>query len=402
MKRVLFKTAARQLGANKAATLFMCAGIMVGIAVLTIVIALSQGTKARILERIDRMAASDTFTVRTSPWGQGGGGMGSNSGAFLLSFEDILSLQEQIPGVTAALPALNARGTVTSGKSVMDSVSVQGVVQEFQQVRNSTVQSGSFFSDFDIKEGSRTAIVGPAVANHFFPGENPVGEMIQVEGMQLEVIGVLTSRGATGKGSNADEIILVPHTLFTKMFQPAGLSTVTVKVDNIADVERLADETKAFLEALHPGQEIYVRVPMTTVGTRQETSRTLSLYLTVVAIVALLVGGVVMMNLTSLSISARTREIGLRKALGARNRDISQQILFETAMISALAGLTGILLGILLTILLTARLELQALLSWHAPVAGLIFALLIGLLFGVRPANRAARLDPVTALRSVG
>lgn len=128
-------------------------------------------------------------------------------------------------------------------------------------------------------------------------------------------------------------------------------------------------------------------------------SGTLSLYLTVIAAIALLVGGIVMMNLTSLSVSARTREIGLRKALGARNRDISRQVLLETMMTALLAGLAGIILGYFLTNELAARLDLRSLMTWHAPAAGLLFAILTGLVFGVRPAGRAARLDPVVALR---
>ena len=268
--------------------------------------------------------------------------------------------------------------------------------------RNWVVQSGVFFSDFDIQEGARAAVIGPAVANQFFAGEDPVGKSIFVEGLQLEVVGVLAPRGATGSGRNADEIVLVPQDAFTRLFQPAGLSTLTIKVENVNDIERLAEEAKAYLETLYSGEQLYVRIPMSTEGTRQETSRTLTRYLTIVAAVALLIGGVVMMNLTSLSISARTREIGLRKALGARNKDISWQILFETTIISIFAGLLGIFFGYFLNSILAARLDLQAVMTWHAPVLGLFFALVIGLFFGVRPANRAARLDPVTALRSAG
>lgn len=398
----LFGTAIRQLRSNKLTTLLMASGVIVGIAVLTVVIALGQGSKARMLERVDRMGTADTFTVRTTPWGEGGGGMSGDRGGVLLDFKDIINLHEHVPGVSAVLPTMNARGTVAMGVMMLEGVSVQGVSQNFQQVRNWVVQSGVFFSDFDIQEGARAAVIGPAVANQFFAGEDPVGKSIIVEGLELEVVGVLAPRGATGSGRNADEIVLVPQDVFFRLFQPAGLSTLTIKVENVNDIERLAAEVKSYLETLYSGGELFVRIPMSTEGTRQETSRTLTRYLTIVAAVALLIGGVVMMNLTSLSISARTREIGLRKALGARNKDISLQILFETAIISIFAGLLGILFGYFLNSILATRLDLQAVMTWHAPVVGLIFALVIGLFFGVRPANRAARLDPVTALRSAG
>ncbi|MBS4031599.1 MAG: ABC transporter permease [Clostridiales bacterium] len=402
MRGRLLGTAIRQLRSNKLATLLMASGIIVGIAMLTVVIALGQGTKARILERVDRMGTADTFTIRTTPWGEGGGGGSGDHGGILLGFQDIVNLHEHVPGVSAVLPTLNARGTVTAGVMVLEGVSVQGVSQNFQQVRNWAVQAGVFFSDFDIIEGARAAVIGQAVANHFFAGEDPLGKSILVEGFQLEVVGVLAPRGATGSGRNADEIVLVPQDAFTKVFQPTGISTVTVQVENVNDIERLAQEAKAYLETLFSGGELYVRIPMSTVGTRQETSNTFTRYLTIVAAVALLIGGIIMMNLTSLSISARTREIGLRKALGARNKDISLQILFETTIISIFAGLLGVVFGYLLKNILAARLELQTVMTWHAPVTGLFFAIVIGLFFGVRPANRAARLDPVTALRSAG
>ncbi len=380
-------------------TLFMCAGIMIGVAVLMAVIALGQGTQARILDRMDNVGAADTFTIRTVPWGQGGGGLRGDHGSFLLSFDDILSMQDSLPGIAAALPNLNARGNVEAGAAVFEGISVQGTAPNFQQVRDWAVQSGAFFSGDDIQSGSHTAVIGPAVAAGFPPGENPLGQIIQVEDMELEVTGVLASRGATGSGRNADEIVLVPQAVFTQLFQPAGLSTVTIKVEDIDNMERVAGEAKLFLEELHPGQEIFVRFSMATARARDEAARTLSFYLTVIAVIAMLVGGTVMMNLTSLSISARTREIGLRKALGARNRDISRQVMLEIVMTSVLAGAAGIILGYLLTNALADRMDLRTLITWHAPAAGLLFAVLTGLVFGVRPASKAARLDPVVALR---
>ena len=387
------------MGSNLLTTLFMCAGIMIGVAVLIAVIALGQGAEARILDRVDRVGVADTFTIRTVPWGQGGGGLRDEHGGFLLSFDHILSLQNHLPGIAAVLPTLNARGAVETESAVLEEIHVQGVSLNFQQVRDWNVQAGAFFSDADIQSGSPNAVIGPALATWFFPGENPIGKVIQLEDMQLEVTGVLESRGLSGSGRNADELVLVPQDVFMQLFQPMGLSTVTVMVNDAANMEKLAGEAKLYLEDIYPGQEIFVRFPMATARARDEMSNTLSFYLTVTAGVALLVGGTVMMNLTSLAVAARRREIGLRKALGARSRDISQQVLLETVMVSLLAGVAGIILGYLLTNELAVRLDLRSLMTWHAPVAGLFFAMITGIVFGVRPAGRAARLDPVEALR---
>lgn len=398
-KSFLLRSTLKQMSSNPLGTLFMCAGIMVGIAVLIAVMSLGRGTEARILDRVDRVGLADTFTIRTVPWGQGGGGLRDAHGGFLLGFDQILGLQDELTGIAAVLPTLNARATLEVETTVMDNVSVQGVAVGFQQVRDWNVQSGEFFSDAIIASSSPTAIVGPAVANWFFPSEDPLGRIIQIDGIELEVTGVLESRGMSGSGRNADEVVLVPQGVFTELFQPVGLSTLTVLVSDANHTEKLASDAKHYFESIYPGQEIFVRLPMSTARARDEMSNTLSLYLTAIAVIALLLGGTVMMNLTSLSISARTREIGLRKALGARKRDISRQVLLETMMTSLLAGVAGIALGYILGNELANRLELRTLMTWHAPVAGIAFAVLTGLVFGVRPANRAARLDPVVALR---
>jgi len=400
-KTLLLRSVFRQLGANLLTTFFMCAGIMIGIAVLIAVIALGQGTEARILERVDRVGIADTFTLRTVPWGQGGGGLRDEHGGFLLKFDDVLDLQNQLPGIAAVTPTLNTRSSVGANSEALDNISIQGAALGFQDVRDWNVQAGSLLSDEDIELNSPVAVLGPALAAWFFRGDNPIGNAIYIEDTQLEVIGVLESRGASGSGRNADEIVLVPEKVFAELFQPLGLSTVTVRVEDASRIETLARDTREYLEGLYPGEELFVRFPMATARARDEMANALSFYLTGVAILALLIGGTVMMNLTSLSVSARTREIGLRKALGARKRDISRQVLLETVMISLIAGIAGMVLGYVLTNVLAARLELRSLMTWHAPVAGLALSMVAGCVFGVRPAKRAASLDPVVALRGI-
>ncbi len=396
---LLFRSTFKHLAANSLTTLFMCAGIMIGIAVLIAVIALGQGTEERILDRIDRVGETNSFTIRTVPWGLGGGGLRDDHGEFLLDFDDIFYLQDQLPGIAEVLPTFNARSSIQVEARALEDIAVQGVALNFQQIRNLNLQSGSFFNEADIQSGSLTAVIGPALATWFFPGESPLGKVIQIEGLELKVIGMLETRGISNSGRNADQTVLVPQDVFVDLFQPVGLSTVTVVVNDPANLEKLASETQLYLEESYPGQQIFVRYPMATARARDEMANTLSFYLKIIAVIALLIGGTVMMNLTNLSVSGRIREIGLRKALGARNRDISRQVLLETAITSLLAGLAGIILGHLLTNELASRLDLRSIMTWHTPVIGLLLAILIGLVFGVRPAKRAAIMDPVVALR---
>lgn len=396
---LLFRSTLKHLGANSLTTIFMCAGIMIGIAVLIAVIALGRGTEARILDRIDRVGEADSFTIRTVPWGLGGGGLRDDHGEFLLGFDHVISLQDQIQGIAQVLPTYNARNPVLVGTDMLEDIAIQGVAINYQQIRNLNIYSGSFFNEADVQSGSHTAVIGPAIANYFFPRENPLGKYIQIESLQLEVIGVLETRGISNSGRNADQTILVPADVFVELFEPVGLSTVTVTVNDPSHLEKLAFETQQYLEGIYPEQQIYVRYPMATARARDEMGNTLSFYLKIIAGISLLLGGTVMMNLTNLSVSGRIREIGLRKALGARNKDISKQVLLETAMTSLIAGFTGIVLGYLLANELASRLDLRSIFSWHAPVIGLLFAIFIGLVFGVRPAKRAAKMDPVLALR---
>ena len=401
MKFKFFKEAGRQLWANKLTTILMAIGIILGISVLTIVISLGQGTKARILERVDRMGAADTFTLRTFPWGQGGG-QNADSQAMTLAAQDIVALQQEINGINAVVPTLNSRTTVSNESISLENISIQGVAAGYHDTRNWDISNGVLFSDYDIAEESRVAIVGPAMANHFAPDGNILGMTIHVDSLQLEVIGVLESRGATGSGRNADEVILVTEPTFTRLFQPDGYATVNVQVNDITGLESISEQALAYLHATYPGRDFFVRIPTLTTGTRQETSSKLSSYLTLIAAISLLVGGIIMMNLTNLTVTARTAEIGLRKALGARNRDILMQIMAELSILSVIAGSSGLLLGVIATNVVANRVDVSTLLTWHAPAAGLLFALCVGMLAGVRPATRAARLDPVVSLRTKG
>ncbi|MCW3491603.1 ABC transporter permease [Dethiobacter alkaliphilus] len=402
MKSKFIKEAARQLWSNKLTTALMAIGIILGISVLTIVIALGQGTKASILERVDRVGATDTFTLRTFPWGQGGEGQHSETENITLTAQDLLSLQQEINGINAIIPTLNSRTTITGELNYLENVSVQGVTSSFQDVRPWNVTSGVLFSDYDITEGTRAAIVGQAIANQLASDGNILGMTIHVDSLQLEVIGVLESRGATGSGRNADEVVLVPEPVFQRLFQPDGYSTVTVQVNDIDRLEAISEQAMSFLEATYLGHEFYVRIPTLTTGTRQETAGRLTSYLTLIAAISLLVGGIIMMNLTNLTVTARTAEIGLRKALGARNHDILTQIMMELFVLAVIAGGIGVLLGVVSTNILAGRIDVNTLFTWHAPAAGIMFSLIVGLLAGVRPANRAAQLDPVVSLRAKG
>ena len=399
----LFKTALGEVNSNKIRTFFMLISIFVGITALMTVISLGQGTQEQIMERLDRMGMVDTFTVRTLGGGMGGGEQSSYEDTrFALSMEDASDLEIAVPGILETIPSTGSRLQVSSTAGILPDVSIQGVTPSFQLVRNWDMEKGMFINSSDIENTERVAVIGQTIARTLFPEVEPVGNTITLGDTNFEIIGLLASRGASGGGRDSDEIVLIPVSTFIRLFENARVNNFTVWVENPEDVEAVALASQNFFDSRYPNDPVIVRVPSLTTGTRQETSANLATYLKIIAVSALLVGGVMIMNIMFLSVSERTWEIGLRKALGAKKSDILKQILLEVLLVSLAGGILGIFGGILTVNLVTAQeIVRRASVSWEAPVLALVFSLTIGVIFGLRPALRAASLDPVEALRSV-
>ncbi len=391
----LLKTALNEANGNKIRTFFMLISVFVGITALMTVVALGQGTQEQIVERLDRMGMADTFSVRTRE-----GGMNRQTG-FSLSLEDAANLESTVSGIREVIPSTSNRFDVAGSAGILPDVSIQGVTPSFQSVRSWDMEKGMFIDSSDIENTQRVAVIGQTIARALFPGEEPVGNTIFIDNTSFQVIGLLTSRGAIGGGRDADEIVLIPVSTFSGLFENARVNNLTVWVEIPDEIETVALASQSFFNSLYPDNLVMVRVPSLTTGTRQETSANLSFYLKIIAVAALLVGGVMIMNIMFLSVSERTWEIGLRKALGARKSDIIKQVLLEVLLVSLAGGVLGIVGGVLAVNYITSQEIVRASLSWDAPVLALVFSLLIGLIFGLRPALRAASLDPVEALRSV-
>lgn len=391
----LLKTALNEANGNKIRTFFMLISVFVGITALMTVVALGQGTQEQIVERLDRMGMADTFSVRTRE-----GGMNRQTG-FSLSLEDAANLESTVSGIREVIPSTSNRFDVAGSAGILPDVSIQGVTPSFQSVRSWDMEKGMFIDSSDIENTQRVAVIGQTIARALFPGEEPVGNTIFIDNTSFQVIGLLTSRGAIGGGRDADEIVLIPVSTFSGLFENARVNNLTVWVEIPDEIETVALASQSFFNSLYPDNLVMVRVPSLTTGTRQETSANLSFYLKIIAVAALLVGGVMIMNIMFLSVSERTWEIGLRKALGAKKSDIIKQVLLEVLLVSLAGGVLGIIGGVLAVNYITSQEIVRASLSWEAPALALVFSLLIGLIFGLRPALRAASLDPVEALRSV-
>ncbi len=405
----LLKTVLKEISSNKVRSFFMVLGVFVGISALTMVYSFGRGTQEGVMSEIDRAGMADTFTIRTFT---GGGGMNqSDSGSesassrkdagFSLTLQDSQDMLISVAGIRDVVPIMTTRSEVRGGEGSLTDVSIQGVNSSFQVVRDWDVERGTFINDQDVVDGNRVAVIGQTVAGRLFPNEEPLGKELTINNISFEIISLLTTRGATGGGRDADEVIFIPISTYSRLFDSSELGTVTVQVEKAEEIEIVASSVEEFISSRYPGEEVDIRIPTVTTGTRREASNALSFYLTIVGLVSLLAGGLIIMNVTFLSVSERTAEIGLRKALGAKKSNILQQILLEVVVVSLIGGILGILGGSVAIKILTIQDVLRGTLRWETPVLALLFSLLIGLIFGLRPALRAASMEPAEALRSV-
>jgi putative ABC transport system permease protein len=283
--------------------------------------------------------------------------------------------------------------------------SVWGVTPNYPAMRATPVGVGEFFGPDEQASAARVAVVGAEVASALFGTADPLDATIRVENAPFKVIGVLKVQGASPGGGNLDDRIFIPQTTATRrLFNVTHLSQVVVQVDGTDQVAPAAARITAFLRERHqiaPGtaDDFGVRIAEQMLGILTATSRTLTIFLSLVAGLSLLVGGFVVSNIMLISVTERTREIGVRRAVGARRRDIVVQFVLEAALVTMAGGVVGVIVGVGGAFLAARVLGWPAALSWPAIIGAVVFAAIIGLVFGVQPARKAARLHPVEALR---
>ena len=388
------KTALRALRANMFRSILTLLGIVIGVASVIAMLAIGDGAKQAVIDRIGAMG-SNLLLVRPGAPNQ----RGFNSTATLVQ-ADVAAIDKEVPNVLAAIPEQSSTVTLRFGGSDYSS-SATGTSAKFPIARQWQVAHGSFFSEDDEAGYATVAVLGQTVANALFQNaENPIGQFVLVNNLIFQVIGVMAPRGASPTGQDQDDVVLVPYA--TSQLRLSGqrfLRNVTVAV---ADTGRI-DETQAAVESLlterHGIVDFQIRNMASIIETASETQNTMTILLGSIAAISLLVGGIGVMNIMLVSVTERTREIGIRMATGARMRNILQQFLIEALVVSAIGGAVGVVCG------LGAGAIIQA---FGTPVRFSILPVLLafgcafatGLIFGYLPAKKAAGLDPVVALAS--
>ncbi len=403
----LFRVAMRALAVNKLRSLLTMLGIIIGVAAVIVMIAVGAGAQKRVEEQI-RSLGSNLLLILSGSTTSGGVRMGFGSN-LTISEDDAAAIPREIPETMAA-PALRGTAQLIWGNQNWSTV-IFGVTPEYLEVREWALAAGRIFDATDIAGATKVCLVGQTVARQLFGGADPVGQSMRVRRVPFTVIGVLESKGQSMMGHDQDDLVLMPITTARKRVLGAAnpakqrsVGTIWVKVAEGYDMKAAEEQVRALLRQRHrlqPGQDddFSLRNLEEVAATQEASSRVLALLLAAVASVSLVVGGIGIMNIMLVSVTERTREIGLRMAVGARTRDILGQFLVEAVTLSLIGGLAGIAIGIGTAVGIAEFAGWRIVLSPESVVLAVAFAFAIGVFFGFYPARKAARLNPVEALR---
>ena len=403
----LLRVAMRALAVNKLRSALTMLGIIIGVAAVIVMIAVGSGAQARVEEQI-RSLGSNLLLIISGATTAGGVRMGFGSN-LTLSEDDAAAIPREIPEALAA-PALRGSAQVISGNQNWSTV-IFGITPDYLEVRQWELASGRAFDGTDLAGATKVCMIGQTVAKQLFAGGDPVGQVIRIRRVPFTVIGVLETKGQSMMGTDQDDLILMPITTARKRVLGASniakqrsVGTIWVKVREGYDMKATEEQVRALLRQRHrlqPGQDddFSLRNLEEVAATQEASSRVLALLLAAVASVSLVVGGIGIMNIMLVSVTERTREIGLRMAVGARTRDILGQFLVEAVTLSLIGGLAGIAIGIGAAIGIAQFAGWRILLSPESVMLAVAFAFAIGVFFGFYPARKAAHLNPVEALR---
>lgn len=387
------KTAVRALRVNIFRTSLTLLGIVIGVAAVITMLAVGNGSKQRVLDQISSMG-TNLLSVR--PGAPGVRNSGDNA---TLTMDDAKAL-ENIANVDAVVPERSTNKTVRFGNK--DSkTTINAVGASFPYARDWPVEKGNFFSLPDLNSYTPVAVIGTTVASGLFPlGENPIGQYILIGNIPFEVIGIMKSKGAAPWGQDQDDVVFVPITTgLARLFGSTHLSGVTIRVSDTKTIDTTQDQITKTLTDRHHTQDFSVRNTASFLEMATETQNTLTILLGTVAAISLLVGGIGVMNIMLISVTERTREIGIRMATGARMRDILIQFNTESAVVCTIGGILGVAIGFLTGGILSLF-GVNILFTFWPAVLAFGCAIATGLIFGYLPARKAAMLDPVIALSS--
>ncbi len=405
----LFKIAIRAIAANKMRSFLTALGIIIGIAAVITMLAIGQGSKASIKANIAEMGSN---MIMISPGADMRGGVRQDASSMeTLKQADYQSIKEDCNYISAISPTVNSSGQWIYGNNNTQS-SIYGVNQDYLSIRQLKVADGEMFTDTDIKAAAKVCILGQTVVDYLFPdGSDPIGKVVRFNSIPFRVIGVLQKKGYNSMGMDQDDLVLAPYTTVMKRILAqtylGGIvcSAITEEAsqpaqDQISEILRHNHKLKDATETTEADEDDFnIRSQEEISNMMNSTMSTITILLGSVAGISLLVGGIGIMNIMYVSVTERTREIGLRMSVGARGIDILNQFLIEAILLSVTGGIIGVILGVSLSLSLNAFLHIATQIEPWSIIMSFAVCTFTGVFFGWYPAKKAARLDPIEAIR---
>ena len=399
---VLVRVAGESILKNKMRTLLTMLGIVIGVGAVIVMVAVGQGAQRSIANQINALG---TNLLIVTPGSSSQGGVSQGAGTFnRITVEDAEKLKNEGTLFAAVSPVVMTRTQVIGGGNNWRTL-INGVSTDFQTIRDWQVQSGTFFSDVDLRSMRKVAVIGSTVATNLFAGGDPVGSQIQIRNVPFTIVGVLATKGQNAGGQDQDDVVLVPHTTAqNRLSGNTRIGQILVSASSPDEIPAAQDEVKAIMRESHriadgDDDDFTVRNQTEIANAAQGTTKIMTWLLASIASVSLLVGGIGIMNIMLVSVTERTREIGIRMAIGARGSDVLTQFLVESIVMSVLGGAVGLAAGVGGASLLAHFTGWSTAVPVQSVALAIGFSAAVGVFFGYYPARKAAALDPITALR---
>jgi putative ABC transport system permease protein len=400
-------TAFRALLVNKLRSTLTMLGVIIGVGAVITMVAVGSGAQLRVEDRIRRIGSNLIYVITGSVRTRG---VRHGSGTRLsLTEDDALAIQREIATVRVASPTVRGNAQVVFG-NLNWATSLYGVTPEYFEARDWEIGAGKLFTRTNVNRAAKVALVGQTVVDNLFGDTNPVGQLIRVKKVPFTVVGVLDKKGGSGWGRDQDDAVFIPvstakkRVLGVSLANARSVSAIAVKVREVNDVSEAEEKIRVLLRQRHrlrtdQDDDFHIRNLSEILQAQEESSRILTVLLAAIASVSLIVGGIGIMNIMLVSVTERTREIGLRMAMGARSRDILNQFIVEALTLSLIGGGMGIVLGLVGAYGIAYLAGWPTLIQIEPILLSFFFAAVVGVFFGFYPARKASRLDPIEALR---
>lgn len=398
----IFEIAVNSLTRNKVRSFLTMLGIIIGVGAVIAMMAIGTGAQESIKQQIASLG-TNVILIFPGSFNQGGVRSGTGTSASI-SPEDLIAIQTQCPSVAMASPSVRDGAQIVYQEQNWRA-SVIGATPEYFAIRSWPVASGQYFTEADVRGATKVCVIGQTIADNLFKGADPVGSIIRIKKMPFKIVGVLSVKGQSAQGTDQDDIIIAPYTTVQKkMTGQTFLGSILASAVSEAampDAQSQITELLRVRHKLQPWEEndFTVRSQTEIATAAQSTSQVLTILLASIASISLIVGGIGIMNIMLVSVTERTKEIGIRMAIGATGHNILMQFLIEAVVLSLLGGLIGVILGVLSSSLISALAGWTTMVSPTSIILAFAFSAAVGIFFGLYPARKAAQLNPIDALR---